>query len=356
MRPPVIIGGGPAGTTAALTLRQANQPVVLLERMAEPTDKLCGDFLGSASIRLAESFGVSVVDLGACPVTHLRLIRRGHSMDSPLPFRAVALRRRVFDAALLRAAVAAGAQVVMEQAIPPPREEQGDLIVDTPALGRLVTGTLFLATGRPRVATKVATRRGPTAYKMYFRPKRPAVADLFGLVELEMIPGGQAAIQMVDRDTLMFCLVSRRHDADEAWDAVLSHSLAASANLARRLGRANPLLSEPLVAHDLPFGFIHRARGTDHDGLYRIGDQAAFLSSLIADGVSVSMRGAVRAVRTLLSGAGAGAYHRRLRAMLWPRMRMQADYIPRDAGGIAPSGHSDDRQSSIDVSWNRLIA
>lgn len=356
MRAPVIIGGGPAGATAALCLRQANQPVVLLERLAEPADKLCGDFLSAATIRMAESFGVSLDALGACPITHLRLIRRGQSVDSALPFRAMALRRAVFDAALLHAAEAAGAQVVMGQAVPPPREEQGDFVVDTQALGTLDTGTLFLATGRPRAPTQAATRRGPTAYKMYFRPRRSAVADLSGLVELEMLPGGQSAVQMVDRDTLMFCLLSRRHDADLPWDGVLAHALASSPVLARRLGRATPLLTEPLVARDLPLGFLHRARGTDHDGLYRIGDQAALLSSLMADGVSVAMRGAERAVRTLLSGAGAGAYHRRLRAMLWPRTRMQADYLFGGTAGAAADGHPGERQTSIDVTWNRLIA
>ncbi len=356
MRAPVIIGGGPAGATAALVLRQANQPVVLLERQAEPADKLCGDFLGSATIRMVEAFGISLAELGASPVTHLRLIRRGHSVDSPLPFPAMALRRSRFDAALLRAAEAAGAQVIMGQAVPPPREEQGDFIIDTQALGTLTTGTLILATGRPRGSASGAARRGPTAYKMYFRPKRSAVSDLFGLVELEMVQGGQSAIQMVDRETLMFCLLSRRHDVEQTWEDVLARTLDSSPTLARRLGRATPLLAEPLVARDLPLGFMHRARGTDHDGVYRVGDQAALLSSLMADGVSVAMRGATRAVRTLLSGAGAGAYHRRLRAMLWPRSRLQADYVPGGMAGLAGDGPVGERVASIDVTWNKLIA
>lgn len=351
MRAPVIIGGGPAGATAALALRQADQPVVLLERQAEPSDKLCGDFLGLAAIQMAGSFGVSLAELGASPVTHLRVIRRGHSVDSPLPFPAMAIRRSRFDAALLRAAEAAGAQVVMGQAVPPHKEEQGDFIIESQALGTLTTGTLFLATGRPRTAAPGSSRRGPTAYKMYFRPKRSAVSDLFGRVELEILQGGQSAIQMVDRETLMFCLLSRRHDSEQPWEDVLAHTLACSPTLARRLGRATPLLAEPLVAHDLPLGFTHRSRGADHEGLYRIGDQAALLSSLLADGVSVGMRGATRAVRTLLSGAGAGAYHRRLRAMLWPRSRLQADYVP--AGLAGPAAGS--RAASIDVTWRVAV-
>lgn len=110
--------------------------------------------------------------------------------------------------------------------------------------------------------------------------------------------------------------------------------MARSPHLARRLEGSAAMLDRPLVAADIPLGFLHRARATDHDGLYRIGDQAAVLSSLIADGVSVAMRGASRAAQSWLTGAGAMDYHRRVRGMLWPRVRMVAEY---DAAAPAPT-------------------
>lgn len=351
MRPPVIIGGGPAGATVALALRHAGQPAILIERAGSVPDKPCGDFLGAAAIRMAEGFGLSLSDLGARPVTHLRLIRRNRIVESALPFQAMALSRRTFDTALLRACERAGARVLMGQPIPMPREEQEDFTFDTAALGTITTGTVFLATGRPSGMVQSSLRLGPSAFKMYFRPQPAAVADLAGHVELALIPGGQAAMQLVDGDRLMLCVLTRRHMPDAEWGSILAETMELVPRLARRLEGATPTLAEPIVARHLPLGFMHRPRGTDHDGVYRVGDQAAMLSSLLADGVSVAMRGAVRATRTLLSGAGAADYHRRLRAMLWPRVRMQAEYGP--GAEITPQ---DGDTTPIALHWNRLIA
>ncbi len=351
MRPPVIIGGGPAGTTAALMLRQAGHPSILIERNAGPTDKPCGDFLAAAAIRAAESLGVSIAHLGGRPVTHLRLIRRARSTETPLPFQAMALPRHVLDAALLEACQRAGVHVLLGQSVPVPEEQDGDFTVDTAALGRISTGTVLLAHGRPTGQQRPSRRPPLSAYKMYFHVPTSVVAELAGTVELTVIPGGQVAVHAVGPRTLMLCLLSRRHDLDTPWDQVLAHTLAMAPGLARHLAAASPRTVAPLVAPLLPFGFLHRPRGIDHEGLYRVGDQAAFLSSLVADGVSVAMRGAMRATRTLLAGAGAGDYHRKLRAMLWPRVRLHADYQP-ERPNDPPRNHD----PSITVQWNRLIA
>lgn len=351
MRPPVIIGGGPAGAAAALTLRQAGQPVILIERAAGATDKLCGDFLGVSAIRMAEAFGLSLAELGARPVTQLRLIRRNRIVESTLPFRAMALSRRSFDAALLRACEQAGARVLMGQPVPLPRQEREDFVVETNAMGAIATGTVFLATGRPVGVIQSPRGYGPTAFKMYFRPEPGAVSDLANSVELALIPGGHAAAQLVEGNRLMLCVLTRRHAADADWQTVLAETLDVVPHLARRLDGATPLLPDPLIARHLPLGFIHRPRGTDHEGLYRVGDQAAMLSPLLADGVSVAMHSAVRATRTLLSGAGAGDYHRRLRAMLWPRVRMRAEYA-----FDALAGSTDEHTGALEIHWKRMIA
>jgi len=355
MRAPVIIGGGPAGATAALTLRHAGQPAILIEQAASVTDKPCGDFLGAAAIRMTEAFGISLSDLGARPVTHLRLIRRNRVVESVLPFPALALSRRTLDTALLRACERAGAQVLMGQPVPLPREEQEDFVIATAALGSIATGTIFLATGRPIGMVQSSLRLGPSAFKMYFHPRPDSVADLLGFVELALIPGGQVAMQLVEDNRLMLCILTRRHPPDTEWASILAETMELLPRLARRLEGATPALADPVIARHLPLGFMHRPRGTDHDGVYRVGDQAAMLSSLLADGVSVAMRGAIRATRTLLSGAGAAEYHRRLRAMLWPRVRMEAGYGP--GNEVSPEAAPEDNNpAGISVHWNRLIA
>lgn len=379
MRPPVIIGGGPAGSAAALALRQAGQPVTLIERSPGPADKVCADFLGASAIRIAESAGVSLASLGARPVTHARLIRRDAMTETRLPFRAAAVSRRVFDEALLRRCEETGVDLIRGETVRPPRPDAEDFAIETQARGTIATGTLFLATGRPdpRAISPPGTRSGPhgapainprtgmTGYKMYLRLRPDQRDALAGRVDLMFLPNGQAALQCVEADRAALCLLLRRPGPDDDWAAILADTLAGCAHLRRRLEGSVPLLERPLVARDIPFGHLHRARVSDHDGLYRLGDQAAVLSSLIADGVSAAMRGGVRAAQAWLSGGGAADYHRRLRGMLWPRTWLVADYDPSAvpavdaaaAPGVAPGAAPGSTQESrLAARWNRLIA
>src|SRR3989338_2178521 len=53
-----IVGAGPAGSSAAISLARKGYSVILLERAIFPREKLCGDFLNPANWPLLERLGV----------------------------------------------------------------------------------------------------------------------------------------------------------------------------------------------------------------------------------------------------------------------------------------------------------
>jgi len=52
-----VVGGGPAGAAAAITLARAGRDVVLVDKARFPRDKCCGDGLTTGALRLLETLG-----------------------------------------------------------------------------------------------------------------------------------------------------------------------------------------------------------------------------------------------------------------------------------------------------------
>jgi len=110
----VIVGAGPAGSTAALCLARAGARVALVDRRSFPRDKACGDLVGPRGVRLLMELGVEppetrrVGDLIVVgPSGRRALLPALPGLD--YPGHALAVPRLALDRALFETAVAAGA-------------------------------------------------------------------------------------------------------------------------------------------------------------------------------------------------------------------------------------------------------
>ncbi|WP_419926939.1 geranylgeranyl reductase family protein [Candidatus Poriferisocius sp.] len=113
-----IVGAGPAGCAAAITLARAGQRVVMVDRARFPRPKACGDGLTAGALRLLEGLGLDPTPISTWMPVEDVCIRSpsGRTVEFPLPrgggqFAAVVPRAEL-DNALVEQARAEGAMLV----------------------------------------------------------------------------------------------------------------------------------------------------------------------------------------------------------------------------------------------------
>ena len=331
---PVIIGGGPAGASAAIQLARAGREVTLIERNAGAADKVCGDFLSAEAIGALASLGVDVSDLAPARIDAVRLVHGNRKASVRLPFPALGLTRRALDEALLRQAALSGATILRGHAVRRIDHAHGAIRVDRGPAGTLVAETVFLASGKHdlRGAGRAGQNTRPgtrlVGMKMYYALDPRQRIALRGLVELILFAGGYAGLQLVESDQAVLCVLmpdARLRAADGQWDRLLDRLVRECPHLADRLAGARPLRERPLAIAGLPYGYTHMPELQDAPGLFRLGDQAAVIASLTGDGVALALGSAALACRAwLVEGSAASAYHGAWARHIAPQMRLSS--------------------------------
>jgi geranylgeranyl reductase family protein len=114
----VVVGAGPAGSTAAFHLARAGLDVALLEKSAFPREKVCGDGLTPRAVKQLVAMGVPIrPEDGWIRNQGLRIIGGGSRLELPWPDLAtfpdygLVRPRQDFDEVLARHAEKAGARL-----------------------------------------------------------------------------------------------------------------------------------------------------------------------------------------------------------------------------------------------------
>jgi menaquinone-9 beta-reductase len=81
----IVVGAGPAGSTAASYLAQAGVDVLLLEKAAFPREKVCGDGLTPRVVRQLTRMGIDINGVGWIKNRGLRIVGGGHRLEIPWP-------------------------------------------------------------------------------------------------------------------------------------------------------------------------------------------------------------------------------------------------------------------------------
>ena len=305
----VIVGGGPAGSATAAGLAALNRDVVLIERTAEPHNKVCGEFLSVETQMQLRQLGVDPSALGAVPIEQVAVYSSSRSVTSALPFRALSLSRYRLDHALLQCAQNSGARLkrnVAVKSVTLAGARWNVLCNDGEAID---CRHLVLATGKLGLRGVDDPRDGSlVGLKMHLRPSPEVRRALEGRVELFFLDGSYIGLELIEDGIANLCFVLPRATVirlGPGWPALRGHLASALPSLAERLAGAEPLWDKPLAVVCPTGGHLHREQRT---AVYRVGDRLAHIPPFTGDGLAIALASAALAVEHIRLGRQPDAY------------------------------------------------
>ena len=295
MNPPLlIVGGGPAGTAAAITMARAGEKPLLIERNRETGDALCGGFLSWRTLETLAKLGVDADALNPAGTTRVRLFAGRRTAEAPLPHPARSVSRRKLDAVLLSVAATAGAGI--ERGVAVRAIDEGTVRLDDAT--ELRPAALFLASGKHDVRglARPAEARGsdPTLGLRVRIAAAPGLTRLVGdAIELHLFDRGYVGIALQEDGSANVCMAVHRSRLNEAGDperllAALGEECPA---LGERLGYRSGTEAIEAIAN-VPYGWRLRE---GRSGFFRLGDQAGVIPSLAGEGMGIALASGVSA-------------------------------------------------------------
>ena len=304
----IVVGAGPAGSTAALRLARAGLSVAIVEKVAFPRRKVCGEYISGTTWPLFRDLGLAdaLVPLAGPPVRRVGLFARDAMVTAPMPAArggdawGHALGRDRLDTILLEHALDAGAHAWQPWTVREIRRSDAGYAV-TLSGSRRETRELR---GRIVVAAHGSWERAPSGEAS---SPPPGEGDLIGfkahfngaslapgLMPLVLFPGGYGGMVHGDGGRVSFSCCIRRdalrrcreeHPGLAAGEAVIAHVAETCRGVREALAGARREAAW-LSAGPIRPGVRPLAQG----GLFALGNAAGEAHPLVAEGISMAIQ------------------------------------------------------------------
>ncbi len=285
-----IIGGGPAGASAAITAARMGASVALFDLGDFPRQKVCGEFVSAESLELLRDLlrdhPQAQKLFGDAPViSRARIFVSGSCLEAAINPPALSIPRYALDLSLWESAQQAGATAYKKCEVLSV-EGNGPFTLAT-AQGIVSVKAVILCAGRwSRFSDATEVAPGPKwiGVKAHYREPSPSPTT-----DLYFFDKGYCGVQPVAVDVVNVCAMVRSDAA-----TTLPEVLRLSPPLARRAADWQPLMPAVSTAP-----LIYRTPQSVRDDLILAGDAAGFIDPFAGDGISLALRSGQAAANCL---------------------------------------------------------
>ena len=308
----LVIGGGPAGATAAIGLAGAGWAVAVVEKSRFPRGKVCGEYISATTWPVLRELGIepSIARRAGPAVVRVGLFSGDAATDAAMPAAGGApgewghaIGRDILDSALLAQAQRAGATLWQPWAASAVRRESEGFVAtvrESPGgqereiRARIVIDAHGSWERSPlaRIGSRLSPRPGDLfGFKARFRGARLPE----GLMPLLLFPGGYGGMVHTDGAEVSFsCCIRRDALRRERRSASLAVGDAVRAHVERHCRAAREILAgAQRTGPWLSAGPIRPGiRALADDGVFAVGNAAGEAHPLVAEGISMAIQSA----------------------------------------------------------------